>query len=328
MFTSRALRGVVAALLVWLCLGISPGRSAESTLKIPDPQNSSITTDDGLVLHYTFYPGGFQQNLKTKEVTAVPGKEVVPILLLHGWKGKRTEYDATASMLQRLGHAIMVPDLRGHGDSNVRRIPGREFTYNLDRMARGDIEMMRADLDAVKKVLLEKNNAEELNIELLCVVGAEFGATLAVNWAMADWSWPQLPGFKQGRDVKVLVLLSPLNSFRGISLDNALEFPVIRVSLPIMIVVGAEDTKNSRDAKAIYQRLAKFRGKTPANAKESGGRQNLVLVEPPTSLTGTQLLAPRGLTVNQQLAGFIHAQLTMRKGDFPWMDRRHRLVSP
>ena len=36
--------------------------------------------------------------------------------MLHGWKGNRTEYADLASFLQtQHGHAVLVPDLRGHG---------------------------------------------------------------------------------------------------------------------------------------------------------------------------------------------------------------------
>ena len=181
------------------------------------------TRSDGVSIRCSYYPGGFIENLKTKEVTAVPGTEVIPILMLHGWDGQRTEYDFTASFLQRLGHAVLVPDLRGHGESLVRRQGAREIQIDRGELSTPEIKSMVLDIEACKRFLLERNNAEELNIELLCVVGAEFGATLAVNWAVMDWSWPQLPAYKQGRDVKSLVLLSPVQAFKGVTLNDALK---------------------------------------------------------------------------------------------------------
>ena len=79
----------------------------------------------------------------------------------------------------------------------------------------GDVEMCKA-------FLMEKNNNKELNIDKLCLVGAEMGAVVAVDWAARDWSWPILPGRKQGQDVKALVLLSPEWSFKGMTIGPAI----------------------------------------------------------------------------------------------------------
>ena len=74
------------------------------------------------------------------------------------------------------------------------------------------------DIEACKRFLLRENNEGELNIELLTVVAAgEMGAVIGLNWVAMDWSWPILPGRKQGQDVKALVLLSPGQSFKGVT---------------------------------------------------------------------------------------------------------------
>ena len=228
----------------------------------------------------SYYPGGFIENLKTKEVTAVPGTEVIPILMLHGWDGQRTEYDFTASFLQRLGHAVLVPDLRGHGESLVRRQGAREIQIDRGELSTPEIKSMVLDIEACKRFLLERNNAKELNIELLCVVGAEFGATLAVNWAVMDWSWPQLPAYKQGRDVKSLVLLSPVQAFKGVTLNDALKQSIVRTG-NIMIVVGAGDASGNRIAKTIHDRLVKVRDPLPTDPKNASSNRICSSWNPP-----------------------------------------------
>ncbi len=62
--------------------------------------------------------------------------------------------------------------------------------------------MIDQDLEACKSFLMDKNNAGELNINKLCVVGVEMGAVVAVDWAAWDWHWPRLATGKQGQDVK------------------------------------------------------------------------------------------------------------------------------
>ena len=69
-------------------------------------------------------------------------------------------------------------------------------------------------MKAVKDFLWERNNAGELNIDKLCVVGAEMGASVALNFALADAldqdsNRVLRPDYKLGRFVKALVLISP-----------------------------------------------------------------------------------------------------------------------
>jgi pimeloyl-ACP methyl ester carboxylesterase len=41
-----------------------------------------------------------------------------PVLLVHGWPGDRTDHAAVAARLAGLGHDVVVPDLRGFGESD------------------------------------------------------------------------------------------------------------------------------------------------------------------------------------------------------------------
>jgi pimeloyl-ACP methyl ester carboxylesterase len=272
-------------------------------------------------LQCTYYPGGFVADPASDKVKAIPKKEVVPVILLHGWEGQRREFDFTAGFLQSRGHAVIAVDLRGHGGSLSRLSYNREVRLDLDRMRRSELNSMIWDVDAAKRFLFQKNNEGELNIDLLCVVGAEMGAIVATNWASLDWDWPQLPAGRQGRDVKALVLLSPLQSYKGITLNRALGHPALQRVLSTMIVVGSEDEEGVRDARAIYNRLERFRRPT-SDAGETPAYVDLFFVQPKTSLRGTKLLRARGLTVNEDIARFIGLRLVANKERFPWRERR------
>ncbi|MGW8256084.1 MAG: alpha/beta fold hydrolase, partial [Thermoguttaceae bacterium] len=80
------------------------GNSAAQA-ELPEPEDIVLKTADSLRLALSYYPG-------TK------GKESIPVVLLHAWKGNRTDYTRDlASFLQAKGYAVIVPDLRGHGES-------------------------------------------------------------------------------------------------------------------------------------------------------------------------------------------------------------------
>lgn len=286
---------------------VSPARGAEADkkekVKIPKPEVISLTTKDNLVLKATFY-GGTQ------------GKKSVPIVILHDYEGNRNRFDGLARSLQSLGHAVLVPDLRGHGESTqFRSFGGRGGAeLDVDRFRRGDFaNMVRFDLAAVRHFLVEKNNAEELNLNKLCVIGAGMGATMALNWALVDWSWPPLATGKQGQDIKGLVLLSPETNFKGITVEKALQHPALRSKVSVLLMVGGANRSATREADRVFQRL------DPYHQAERPEDKDLFLLELNTSLQGTRLITARGLRVPATIAQFI--QFRMVRQDYPWLER-------
>lgn len=282
--------------------------------KLPAPQDVTLETKDGMSIKATYYGGTMK-------------KETVPVVLVHGFEGQRGDFHQFALYLQSQGHAALAPDLRGHGQSKIRN--GVPITVNTDKMTRPDLESMVLDLEACKKFLLDKNNAGELNIELLTIVGAEFGATVAVRWAAADWAVRDLPSYKQGKDVKALVLLSPQPPFKAVSMREALTFPPIQSMVSMMIVAGSQDSKSNAEAKKMHNALEHHHPKLPEDPVERKKVQSLYLVQPQTSVSGTKLLSPSvavgDLTIREMISIFIERRLVDRKADFPWQDRQSPL---
>lgn len=308
--------------LASICFG---QRRTEEELKIPDPEAVTVEASDRVPIRCSYYAGGFVEKPGEKKdkpkVERMSGKEVVPIIMLHGWGGSRRDFDVLASMLQKAGHAIIVPDLRGHGDStSIQLANGETKEIDRERMRPADIERMGLDVEAAKKFLMDKNNAGEVNIELLCIVGADVGAIAAVNYAAYDWARRQLPAFKQGRDVRALVLISPQESHKGFSLTKALVYPVVQNSLSIMLIVGEQDRTAARDAKSIHGRLEKQRT-TPTDPRD----QDLVYIKQDASLQGTQLINVPGLPLRDYIATFIEHRLARKAGDYPWSERKNPL---
>jgi pimeloyl-ACP methyl ester carboxylesterase len=276
------------------------GKPKPASPKVPEPEDVSLKTKDGLDIKATYYPG-------------TGDKEAVPFILVHGFEGQRGDFHALAVYLQSLGHAAIAPDLRGHGQSKTQRGGGGAVTLDPDKMTRASLEDMVWDIQACKTFLMEKNNAGKLNIEQLCVIGAEFGAILATHWAAMDWSQQDLPAYKMGKDVKALVLLSPPSSLKGITIQKALTNPAVKTQLSVLLVAGSEDSKASGEVKKLHSTLQAGHAKNPDD-------KAIFLVQPDTLLSGTKLLG-RELDVKEMIASFVDKRLVDRKSEFAWQNR-------
>ena len=289
---------------------VQPAFADDEAKELPKPVEMTLPTKDGVQLKCTFFPG-------------TNGKQTVPVMLIHGWKGRRGEFLPLAQHLQKLGHAVMIPDLRGHGESTVRKIPGRpEQDVDVEGLTSNDFALMYGtDIETTKSYLMKQNNEGELNIELLCIVGADLGSILALNWCVQDWSWRDLPAYKQGKDVKAFVLLSPQQSFRTLRIQSALNHPIVRRDLSAMIMVGINDSKAKQNATRLHASLKRFHAPVPRDPELRRKKQKLFLVGLQTSLQGTKLLNARGLDAADRISQFIDLRVVRFQEDLPWQDR-------
>ncbi len=279
---------------------------AEPKQKLPAPESITLTTKDGLQLKATYYAG-------TK------GKKTVPVIILHDFKSNRNAFTAVAEGLQIRGHAVLVPDLRGHGAS-TRFVDATGMDIEAARMRRNDFgHIIEFDLEAVRKFLVTKNDEGELNLNSLCVVGSEMGAVLAVNWTAHDWSLPPLTTGKQGQDVKSLVLVSPEWSFKGIPIRNALATHAFRSNqISTLILVGELNTKAMKNASRLHNTLVRWHPE-PEDF-EAYERRTLWLEPLQTSLQGVKLLDAGGANLLAFVADFL--QWRAVDLDYEWTRRR------
>lgn len=271
---------------------------------IMEPEDLQLVTKDRVVIVATYYP--------------VQKKDAVPVVLVHGFKGNRHEYDEMAKFLQGKGHAVVTVDLRGHGDS--RSVEGSDQKLEADRLTAAQMQAMTEDLEAVKKFLMARNNEGKLNIQKLCVIGAEMGAVLALRWAAIDWSWPPLGAYQQGHDVRAVVLLSPTYTFKSLRATEALAHDFVKKDLSVYIAVGSEDSKAVREAERIYESLERFRPK-PEKVED---RTLFFDSKLQTKLQGTGLLTEASLELQQRIALFIDLRLVRQT--IPWKDRTNPLT--
>jgi pimeloyl-ACP methyl ester carboxylesterase len=275
--------------------------SKEKKEELPPPvevKGNELLTRDGVMLRATFFPG-------TK------GKDTVPVILLHSSKGDRKEYATLAPLLQKFGHAVLVPDLRGFGDS-TQTMGGR--TLDSTRLRPSDYQAMVAhDMETLKSFLVKQNNDGQLNVNKLCVVGAEMGASVALHWTKLDWSWPILTGLKQGQDVKGLVLISPKWSFPGLPAGEALSRNGGWERISMMILVGRGEQEPLSEAKRIHRLVKREESELPVD------KRTLFYFEMDTKLQGAKMLGIKGLNVEPVIARFV--ELRMVNQDYPWLKR-------
>jgi pimeloyl-ACP methyl ester carboxylesterase len=296
-----------------------PAKSDKSDDDVPPSEDADLSTDD-VELKATFFPG-------TK------GQESIPVIIIHGLEAtnNRKEFDqdgGLASYLQaNLGCAVIVPDLRGHGESF--KTSDKKLSHYPDKKRQELLHtqygaMNVQDLRAVKSYLWKKNNDKTLNLDKLTVIGVDGGAALAVSYADDDSKgydngapyYDARKTIKLGRFVKALVLISPefgkVNSAR-----QALSNPVITKDLSIMILSGNQ-SKDFAEAKTLRNRLFNFRPKPEGDAKpEDSTLWFYSKIE--TKLQGPKLLGEPSLAIPEKIKGFMTARLIKNPEAKDWV---------
>jgi pimeloyl-ACP methyl ester carboxylesterase len=289
--------------------------------KVPPPEDIDLVTDDGLQMKATYYRG-------------TRGRESIPVILLHGAKGSRKDFskeDGLAAFLrEKLGCAVIVPDLRGHGESTKIKINERR-TEDLKgkKLQPPQIAaMVTQDLRAVKDFLWKENNEKHLNIDKLTVIGVDLGAALAISYAAYDASGyelriPKYGPLKLGRFVKVVVLISPAVNISGLRTLQVLQkYPEVSRDLPVMIVVGNKGKEQFSEAEKLNSLLKKARPREDDLKIEL--RTVLFLSKIDTTLQGAELLAQPSLNVPEKILYYMTLRLVKNPDakDYVWKERK------
>ena len=218
-------------------------------------------------------------------------KETMPIILVHDFGGNRNDLKEIALRIQKeLEAAVIVPDLRGHGESLT--VKGSDKELDPKRFKKNQLLTMAEDIDTCRRFLQEKNDLGELNLDLLTVVACGRSCVHAVNWCINDWRWEPIGGVKQGQNVKALVLVSPRRKFKSVSITPSLKEPLFTRpdGLPVLVVWGEND-------EAIY------------------------VMAQGTNATGSDLINERPKTFVQALKLFFEAKVLANKDAYPWQSR-------
>jgi pimeloyl-ACP methyl ester carboxylesterase len=318
------------ALVVGFSLGLSPthacaqdkaGATAEKkddNVEIPLPEEIDLVTEDGLQMKATYFPG-------TK------GEESIPVILLHGFKGNRKDFvqeQGLAPFLQeKLGCAVIVPDLRGHGDSTKIKVGKLITKIDAKTMRQPQIAaMVTEDLRAVKNYLWKKNNEKKLNLCKLTVIGVEEGAALALRYTAYDavgydGGEAKVGPLKLGKFVKAAVLISPPPiNIPALKMAQVMKLPEICQHLPVMIVAGNKSKDYFAEAERLRGLFVKARPPAEDNKPESITVWFFRKIE--TTLQGSKLLAEASLQVPDNIVAFMKVWLITNADDkdYAWRE--------
>lgn len=280
------------------------------------PRAVDLETSDGILIAATYFP------------PLRPDKNTPAVMLLHGYGEKQSVFWPSSSekdlafALQDKGYAVLTFDFRGHGHSKTR--VGGQAGAAVQKGPAGadklDFTNFRApaqfatllnDIEAAKRFLVRRNNAGEINVAKLGVVGSEMGASLGILWSFRDWQFVPQTGFtatKQGQDVQALVLISPQYNFKGVAVHK--ELSKLQALIPMQVVAGKKDPKAYTEAEKMYKSAKS------ARPMESDSR----LTELDVKLQGSTLLNPdHELDVYKEIISFFDA--TLKKKAAKWEAR-------
>jgi len=229
---------------------------AEATSDKPEkPEELVLATTDGLDLHAWHYPATLAEDESPKAT----------VILLHDLAGTHHSVEPLAKALQAAGCDVVAPDLRGHGASTTRAGGDldlrllKKADFELMAAARGgqirDQSAIRGDVETVRNWIKRKAEAGSLDMNRLFVVGSGLGAAVAAAWTAEDANWPAGTKGDQGRQVRGLVLISPVWTTRGFSITGPLSNDAVRAEVPLMVIAGRSD----RDAAKVFDQLKRQR---------------------------------------------------------------------
>ncbi|MDB2686083.1 hypothetical protein N9Y42_02625 [Mariniblastus sp.] len=317
-------------LFIGFAIGQSNSKAASDQESENAPEKVTLETKDKVELVCTYFPPVAPEKPDaSKDAAAAPetepesksaaGKRTITYIILHDWKSSRKDTKALATFLSARGNAVITPDLRGHGDST--RVIGVEKAINSEDFTGNEIGSTIEDIETCKRFLVKKNNAGELNVDMLAVIAIGETVPLATEWVVKDWSFaPYSKGIKQGQDVKFLIMIAPEKKLGPFSMTRITNAPIFagQTALPTIVSWGTS-SKTAKDSQSILNRLKK---KRPEKEDETVEEKTLFLAPLQSSRSGVQIGSDQTLTKLWQFFDkTVSGKLNQNIDKMPWQDR-------
>lgn len=307
---------IAAVALAGTAFSQVPTKPKKKKKDAPDPETVTIVTKDGVELRADFFGGIHEKN-------------TLPVMILHEFDGDRKGLLPLAEYLQKEhGHAVLVPDLRGHGESIT--VQGGDEPIDRKRFKKNEMASMYEDLESCKRFLMRKNNDGELNIDMLTVIAMGTTSIHAVRWSIADWDWPTVGGLKQGQDVKALVLVSPVKRFKSLSMTQDLKNSLMSgkgaAPLPVFLTWGSRNDESAKEGKSIYNAMNKSRPEVDPDAKDDAfwREKSLFRVIYKSKESGSKLVDDQPDRIFDAIGLFFEKKVLAYQEDFRWQNRERK----
>ena len=177
--------------------------------------------------------------------------------------------------------------------------------------------MVAANFDNLK-TLYDEHQKEQLNMNKLGIVAAEFSGPVALLFTEEDWKKvpyddAPVPAARtpRGQDVKALVLLSPDANEPGLNANGAAA-AVRNLAIPVLIGSGGKDSQEKNAAKQHHELLE----------PKKEGAEHIYYETYEAKFRGTDLLGKQ-LKVEAHIFNFLDKHL--KKATSEWRDRRSRI---
>ena len=290
------------------------------------PENVTLETKDKVELVCTYFPPTVvtkpdaEKAEPAAEASPIDGKQTIPYIILHDWERSRADTQALATFLSARGNAVITPDLRGHGDST--RVTGLDKQIDAADFKSDQIAATMEDIETCKRFLVKKNNAAELNVDMLTVIAIGKTVPMATQWVVKDWSFsPYNKGIKQGQDVKFLIMIAPEKKLGPFTMTRATNAPIFsgQAALPT-IISWATGSGDAKESDSIYTRLKKKR----PDQKEASADAKTLFFAPlrNSSLSGVQIGAnPKMTRLWQYFDKTVSEKIQQNLDKVPWQDR-------
>jgi pimeloyl-ACP methyl ester carboxylesterase len=244
-----------------------------------------LTTADGVELDGTYYR------------SPKSGRDAPCVILVHKFGADRSKSDwvLLATELQSAGFAVLTFDLRGHGGSTQLSNPQLFWSlpFNRNHIIGGTantkkiaitsadfkpsyLPFMVNDLAAARRFFELKNDAGEVNVHSLIIVGAQEGADLGFLFTAAEYARTYTIGvtalqsngtpYNAGLDIAAGVWLSLVS--RPAMPSGAPSFSLaswvrtapasraaIRDKTPMCFIYGDKESHAKADSEAVFQAL-------------------------------------------------------------------------
>lgn len=301
-------------LMMILASGVSSqvmGQQAED-----EGESRTLTTGDGWTIPINYFE-------------SKSGKESPVVIMFPAVEGKkesrtRKAWMPAARALKKKGIAVVVADLRKHGDS-VHVSGNPAITAKI---LPADYQLMATqDLEAIKAFLVTEHEKQKLNIRKLGLATAGSGGLVAAAFATVDWSkkpWPDAAVYAlrtpKGQDVHAIFMISPESTVRGINTPMIMKAAADRqkgIAAQIWYNPEERNEKSSAEKLWKYLDLKDEQYESVRSLKEGPAG-------PAAQFSGEALLEGRaGPVMEGHLVKFFEDNL--KQLEFPWKTRKSRL---